>query len=338
MPTRLTVGEWTEVLVDDELGPVLPERAGRAQAAVLTQPGAEAVARRVAGSMPVPVDVRVLPDRDDAKAPSVLADTWAWLAEIGLGRADTIVGVGGGAVTDLAGFVAATWMRGVEVVHVPTTLLAAVDASIGGKTGINVAGKNLVGAFWHPSRVVVDVSVFASLPEQVLREGFAEALKTAYLGDAVLQELFGQEGAEVPLREVVERSIAVKARVVGADERETGGRMVLNYGHTIGHGVERAHGLSHGDAVAIGMVAAAAVSARRTGFDAVDEHRATLRRLGLPTSVDGLDRDRVLELVALDKKRSSDGVRMALLAGYQRPVVEVVDASDLDAALDAITP
>jgi 3-dehydroquinate synthase len=337
VPTRLTVGDWTEVLVDDELTEILPDRPGRRQAAILTQPGARETAERVADSLDLPVDIRVLPDRDAAKTPEVVAEAWAWLAGIGLGRDDTVVGVGGGAVTDLAGFVAATWMRGVEVVHVPTTLLAAVDAAIGGKTGINVGGKNLVGAFWHPSRVVVDVSRFRTLPAPVLREGFAEALKTGYLGDAALQALFAGTEADLPLREVVERSIAVKAAVVADDEREAHGRMVLNYGHTLGHGIERAHDLSHGDAVAIGMVAAAAVSARRTGFDAIDEHRATLTRLGLPTSVPGLARERVLDLVTLDKKRSAGGVRMALLAGYQRPVVEVVDDSDLAAALDAIT-
>jgi 3-dehydroquinate synthetase len=337
VPTRLTVGEWTEVLVGDLLTDVLPERPGRRHAAILTQPGARETAEQVADGLDLPVDIRVLPDRDAAKTPEVVAETWAWLAGLGLARDDTVVGVGGGAVTDVAGFVAATWMRGVEVVHVPTTLLAAVDASIGGKTGINVGGKNLVGAFWHPSRVVVDVSRFRTLPAPVLREGFAEAVKTAYLGDAALQALFAGPVDDLPLREVVERSIAVKAAVVAADEREAHGRMVLNYGHTIGHGIERAHDRSHGDAVAIGMVAAAAVSARRTGFDAIDEHRTTLGRLGLPTSVAGLERDRVLDLVTLDKKRSSDGVRMALLAGYQRPVVEVVDDADLEAALDAIT-
>jgi 3-dehydroquinate synthetase len=338
VPTRLNVGDWTEVLVGDELPPVLPERPDRERVAILTQPGARDLAEQVAQVVGVPSDFRVLPDRDEAKTAEVLSATWEWLAGIGLGRADTIVGVGGGAVTDVAGFAAATWMRGIEVVHVPTTLLAAVDASIGGKTGINVAGKNLVGAFWHPTRVSVDVSCFRSLPAPVLREGFAEALKTAYLGDRDLQDLLVAHGIDAPLREVVERSIGVKAAVVGADEREAHGRMVLNYGHTVGHAIERVHALSHGDAVAIGMVAAAAVSARRTGFDATPEHRATLAGLGLPTEFAGIDRDRVRDLIGLDKKRSGAGVRMALLADYQRPVVEVVDPSDLEAALDAITP
>lgn len=336
MPTRLSIAGATEVLIDDHLPEVLPERTGRSRVAILTHPGAETTAERVVEALDVPTARLVLPDRDDAKTPAVLADVWAWLAEMGIGRFDTIVGVGGGAVTDLAGFAAATWMRGIEVVQVPTTLLAAVDAAIGGKTGINVAGKNLVGAFWHPTRVAIDVSVFASLPDRVYREGLAEALKVGYLGDADLVALLARDGAKAPVREVVERAIAVKARVVGEDEREAGLRMTLNYGHTLGHAIERVAGLSHGDAVAVGMVAAAAVSARRTGFDATDEHRRTLAGLGLPIRVEPLDPDEALALVALDKKRSADGVRMALLAGYQQPVVEVVDEADLRAGLEAV--
>ena len=168
-------------------GPILPERSGRAKVAVLTQPGAVMHAQRVVGSLVsaggLDGRLRVLPDRDAAKSIEVLAEVYRWLAEIGIGRHDTIVGVGGGAVTDLAGFAAATWLRGVESVLVPTTLLAAVDASIGGKTGINIGGKNLVGAFWHPAAVLVDIDVLDRLPEAVRREGLAEAFKAGLIAD-----------------------------------------------------------------------------------------------------------------------------------------------------------
>lgn len=339
MPTRLNVGTHSEVLIGDTLPAVLPERDDRRRVLVLTQPGAAAIAQQVAAGLAsdLMVDTMELPDRDAAKSVAQAEAVWERLANLELGRADTIVGVGGGAVTDMAGFVAATWLRGVEVVHVPTTLLAAVDAAIGGKTGLNVAGKNLVGAFWHPSRVAIGVDAFASLPPEVLREGFAEALKTGYLADPALVSLLAAGEGPGRLREVAERSVAVKAAVVAADERESSVRAHLNYGHTIGHGIELVHRLSHGDAVAIGMVAAATVSARRHGYDVVAEHRETLARLGLPVSVTGLRRDAVLDLVRLDKKRTADGIRMTLLAGPQQPIVDVVTPQDLAAALDAIS-
>ncbi len=336
MSTALTLPGGGNVLVDDVLPQVLPPREGRRRVAVLTQPGASDIADRVVRRVDLPVDVRVLPDRDAAKTPEALADVWAWFADIGLGRGDTVVGVGGGAVTDLAGFAAATWMRGVEVVHVPTTLLAAVDAAIGGKTGINVAGKNLVGSFWQPARVAIDVSVLETLPAHLRREGMAEALKVGYLADAELQAMVSRDGLGAPLREVVERAVAVKVAVVGEDEREAGRRAILNYGHTIGHAIERLAGLSHGEAVAVGMVAAAAVGARRTGFDPSNEHRSTLEVVGLPIAVGGLDPEEVLELVGLDKKRTAAGIRMVLLEAYQRPVVEVVDLDDVRAGIAAV--
>lgn len=336
MSTRLTLPNGGDVLIDDVLPQVVPPREGRHRVAVLTQPGATYVADRVVGRIDVAADVRVLPDRDDAKTPEVLADVWAWFADIGLGRGDTVVGVGGGAVTDLAGFAAATWMRGVEVVHVPTTLLGAVDAAIGGKTGINVAGKNLVGSFWQPARVAVDMSVLETLPADLRREGMAEALKVGYLADAELQAMVARDGLGAPLRAVVERAVAVKVAVVAEDEREAGRRAILNYGHTIGHAVERLSGLSHGESVAVGLVAAAAVGARRTGFDPTNEHRSTLELVGLPITVAGIDPDEALALVGLDKKRTAEGIRMVLLEGYQRPIVEVVDPEDVRAGLAAV--
>ncbi len=185
-----------------------------------------------------------LPDREEAKTLEVAASVYEGLARFGLSRHDTIVGVGGGTVTDLAGYVAGTWLRGVEVVHVPTTLLAAVDASIGGKTGVNVGGKNLVGVFWHPTRVVIDVDQLARLPSFLIREGMSEAYKAGLIGDAALAGVISEHGMPAPLAEVVERAVRVKAAIVDADVREQDVRAYLNFGHTVGHAIEYASALS----------------------------------------------------------------------------------------------
>ncbi len=336
---RIVIPGATEVLIGPLPTPLLPPGAHREKVALIHQPGsvhvATDVARRLSGEG-LTVIVRELPDRERAKNLAVVGEVYEWLAAIGLGRPDTIVGVGGGALTDTAGFVAATWLRGVESVLVPTTLLGAVDASIGGKTGVNVAGKNLVGAFWHPTRVLIDPGVLASLEPTILREGFAEALKCGYIADPVLLDLFWTGGPTADLPSVIERAVRVKAEVVSEDFREEGRRAVLNYGHTLGHAIEYLSGVSHGEAVSLGMVGAAEVSRRRLGFDATDEHRRTLASLGLPTSMDGHDAGAVLDLVRLDKKRSSDGIRMVLLRGYGDPTVEVVSDDDLRAGLAAV--
>ena len=320
-------------------GPIVPNRPGRAKAAVLTQPGAVMHAQRVVGSLSasgVEADMRVLPDRDAAKSIDVLAEVYRWLAEIGIGRHDTIVGVGGGAVTDLAGFAAATWLRGVESVLVPTTLLAAVDASIGGKTGINIGGKNLVGAFWHPAVVLVDIDVLDRLPEAVRREGLAEALKAGLIADPDLVDLFEKHGEAAPLDLVVPAAIRVKADVVLADPRESGRRAILNYGHTIGHGIEIAAGMSHGHAVAVGMVAAARASALRFGFSEETRQNDLIASLGLPTSSPPVDGSSVRQLLQQDKKRDASGLRMVLLHEIGHPEVTHVDPELVDEALAAV--
>jgi len=315
----------------------LPERFDRTAVAIITQPGRPAiVARKVADRLSASglrVALREVPDGEAAKTWQVAADVHAWLADQAIGRHDTIVGVGGGTVTDLAGFVAATWLRGVEVVHHPTTLLAAVDAAIGGKTGLNLGGKNLVGAFWHPSQVVVDYDVIAAVPARIQREGHAEAIKAGYIADPVLVELFERHGPDAPIAEIVPRAVAVKADVVSDDFREQGRRAILNFGHTIGHAVEYCTDLSHGEAVAVGMVAAAEASRVLFGF----RHpiAPTLERLGLPVSVDA-DPSAVRRLLLLDKKRDAGGLRMVLLSDVGQPVVQHVEPSVVDAALSAV--
>ncbi len=314
--------------------PVLRERSGRRQVVVLTQPGIpRSIADRVIAQAQCQHTVIELPDRDAVKRWEVVADVYASLADIGVGRHDTIVGVGGGALTDVAGFVASTWLRGVEAVYVPTTMLGAVDASIGGKTGINLAGKNLVGTFSHPTRVVVDTDVLDSLPIEIKREGWAEAIKAGFIADPAIVELFEASPEDPPTIEIVERSIAVKIDVVNDDFRESGRRMILNFGHTIGHGVEIAQGISHGHAVAIGMVAAAELSSRKYGFDY--PMRETLAALGLPIVAD-TERRRVEELIWLDKKRDAQGLKMVLLQAVGSPSIEYVTADDLATGLSAI--
>ncbi|MGI8518100.1 MAG: 3-dehydroquinate synthase [Acidimicrobiia bacterium] len=242
---------------------VLPERLSREQAAILYSPGAEPIAIQVAEAIQTN-NLRRLADREDAKTLAETVRIYEWLSERNIGRHDTIIGVGGGAATDVAGYIAATWLRGVESILIPTTLLAAVDAAIGGKTGVNLGGKNLVGAFHLPSRVIIDFEVLEALPEPLRQEGLAEALKAGYVGDARLVDLL--QRTDPPLAEVVKRAVAVKVEVVGSDFRENDRRAVLNFGHTIGHAVELLAPMPHGLAVAVGMVAAGTISAIRHGF------------------------------------------------------------------------
>ena len=244
--------------------------------------------------------------------------------------------MGGGALTDAAGFVAATYLRGLESIYVPTTLLGAVDASLGGKTAVNLGAKNLVGVFHHPARVVVDADLLDALPVVLKREGAAEAVKAGLIGDPGLLDLFEQDGMEADLEAVVHRALAVKAGVVERDPLERGERIHLNYGHTVGHAVEVVCGLRHGVAVAVGMVAAGRASARLLGFTAEERQRDLIGHLGLPVAVPGAAAGAVQDLVRLDKKRDATGLRMVLLEALGAPRVEHVDSATVEAALEAI--
>lgn len=267
-------------------------------------------------------------------------------------RDDLVVGLGGGVVTDTAGFTAATFLRGVRWMSCPTTVLGAIDAAVGGKTGVNLdAGKNLAGAFWQPVAVVVDTSTFASLPPRQVRAGLAEAVKCGWIADAAILDEIAAWGvgadvaalASTPgaLASVVTRGIAVKAAIVAADEREGGDRAFLNYGHTLGHALETSCGyrLNHGEAISVGMVFAAEVAARRGTLDAsaVARHREVLEGLGLPVSAPRADLEAAVPLLRRDKK-AADRLRFVLLDGPSRPVlVDDVDAATIDAALAAVS-
>ncbi|HKZ21085.1 MAG TPA: 3-dehydroquinate synthase family protein [Acidimicrobiia bacterium] len=314
--------------------PLLPPRATRERTVVLLSPGALGPAADAAARSGA-TDQFVLPDREEAKSLIVVNRVYEWLAELGLGRHDTILAVGGGAATDLAGFVAATWLRGIEAVFYPTTLLGAVDAAIGGKTGINFAGKNLIGSFHLPSRVLINLDLLETLPPSLRLEGLAEALKAGYVADPYLVDILASRGQDLSLGEVVERAVKVKAATVEADYRESDRRAILNFGHTVGHAVEILAPMPHGLAVAVGMVAAATVSNARFGFD----HRQlieTIFGLGLPVAAAGVSLDSALEMIARDKKRSNAGVRMVLLKAPGSPVVEPVSSDLLEVGLRAV--
>ncbi len=333
----------TEILVDGGIAAdpslVLPAGEERRRVAVLTQPGSHPIGTALAAALAgagTETAVETLPDGEAAKSLAAVERVYRSLNTLGLTRHDLIVGVGGGALTDVAGFVAGTYLRGVDLVLVPTTLLGAVDAAIGGKTAVNVDGKNLAGVFHHPRRVLVDLDILDRLPVTLIRHGAAEALKAGLVGDPELVDRYEAVGLAAPLEEVVDRAIAVKAAVVSADPGERGTRAWLNYGHTVGHAVEVAAGLGHGEAVAVGMVAAGAASAMMAGFAEADRVVDLIGSLGLPVAAPGLDPGEVRRLIALDKKRDASGLRMTLLRAVGDPVVTAVDPATVDAALAAI--
>lgn len=331
---RITIGDDSEILIGFGLpDPLLPSRSGREKAVILTQPGAVAIAARVGSTLGAAV--YELPDREGAKTWATVGKVYEWLNQQEVGRHDTVVGVGGGTVTDVAGFVAATWLRGVEVVQVPTTLLGAVDAAVGGKTGINVGGKNMVGAFHHPTRIVIDIDQLSSLPRDLWLEGMAEILKVGLIGDPDLIELFVRHGASAPLSQIVARAVQFKATVVSEDFREQDRRAILNFGHTIGHAVEVTSGIPHGMAVGVGMVAAGAISASRYEFSNL-WLTDLIQSMGLPVEISDLALDDVVRCLANDKKRTAAGLRMVLLRGVGEPVVEVVDDHEVALGLAAI--
>lgn len=274
-----------------------------------------------------------IPDGEDHKHLGTVEDLCRDFARWGLSRGDVVVAVGGGLVTDLAGFAAAIFHRGVPVVHVATTLLAQIDAAIGGKTGVNLPeGKNLVGAFWQPAAVLCDTETLATLPPREYRNGLGEMAKYAFLGVDGLRDL--------SLDEAVAACVRCKAEVVASDEREGGRRAILNYGHTLGHALETASGydLRHGEAVAIGLVYAAEVALRLGRIDAarVVEHRRTVAAYDLPMTLPpGIEPGELVELFGRDKK-AVDGLTFVLDGPAGVEPVRVADRALLLDALEAV--
>jgi len=294
--------------------------------------------------------VFLLPDGELHKSFANVGQVMATLAAMGASRDATIVALGGGVVGDLAGFAAALWMRGIGFVQIPTTLLAMVDSSVGGKTGVNLPqGKNLVGAFHQPHAVFIDPDTLRTLPDRELRAGLAEVVKYAALGDPPFMDWLEQHTDAIAARDTealqhaIETSVAHKARIVAADEHERGERALLNLGHTFGHAIEAATGYTrflHGEAVAIGMVAAARLSAALGMATAADTRRlrVLLQRIGLPTAVpEDVDPRVLLELMRLDKKAQSGQLRLVLWRGIGRAeLVAGVADDDILAVLSTL--
>ena len=271
-----------------------------------------------------------VPDGEEAKSADAAAALWGVLGQCGLTRSDAIVGIGGGTVTDLAGFVAATWLRGVTVVHIPTTLLAMVDAAVGGKTGINTAeGKNLVGAFHSPAGVLCDLAMLTTLPAKELVSGMGEVVKCGFIADPVILDLVEADpqgvrrGDSPAVRELIERSVAIKARVVTEDLKETSLREILNYGHTFAHAIEQVESYTwrHGEAVSVGLVYAAelALLAGRLDDVVVARHRSVLAALGLPTSYRGGRWPELYKAMRRDKKSRGSLLRFVVLDALAQP-------------------
>ncbi len=310
-----------------------------------------------------------VPDAEEGKTAEVLAFCWQVLGKSDFSRTDVVVGLGGGAVTDLAGFVAATWLRGIAVIQAPTSLLAMVDAAVGGKTGINTAeGKNLVGAFHEPAAVWCDVDHLVNLPRHDLVAGLAEVVKAGFIRDTAILDIVrsnvslltaatpqeGERGASgsdqrpldpkaLPvLIDLMGRAISVKAEVVAADLREADLREILNYGHTFGHAIEftERYRWRHGAAVSVGMMFAAEL-ARLSGKlseSDVERHRSVLSSLGLPTTYAAGRWDALLTAMRRDKKTRGDLLRFVILQGIGNPVrLEGPDPALLVAAYGAVT-
>jgi len=309
-------------------------------------------AANVASTMPGGVAVEV-PDGEQAKTVSTLESCWSRLAELGVTRSDAIIGLGGGSTTDLAGFVAATYLRGVKYGSIPTTVLGMADAAVGGKTGINLPqGKNLVGAFHEPEFVICDLELLRGLPVEEVRSGLGEIIKCGFIADPVILQRAETSPTELcdvtsdSFAEVLKQAIQVKADVVSRDFREQDagdvvGRAALNYGHTLGHAIEKQENYtwSHGEAVSVGMVYAAEV-AQRLGLipvEIVDQHRAILSSVGLPISYSSAKFSQLRETMSRDKKARGSSLKFVLLEGIGKTtIVADIDEDILADAYKAI--
>ncbi len=336
-PYEVVVGHG----VSSELAKLLE---GVARVAIIHPPSLRTRAEKLRDQASGPqreVHLIEVPDGESAKSAEVLDFCWQVLGRAGFTRSDAVVGLGGGSTTDLAGFVAASWLRGVALINLPTTVLGMVDAAVGGKTGINTAaGKNLVGAFHEPAGVLCDLDALTSLPPAEVRSGMAEVVKCGFIADPTILELLEESGTtaldpgSALLAELITKGIAVKIAAVERDFKETSGsaggdapkigREALNYGHTLGHALERVHGyrMRHGEAISIGMVFAAEL-AKRTGT--VDDHllarhRAILESIGLPTATT-VPFAPLLDAMQLDKKARGNTLRFVVLDGLAEPTI-----------------
>lgn len=289
-----------------------------------------------------------VPDAENAKRIEVAAFCWQVLGQADFTRSDAVIGLGGGAITDLAGFVAATWLRGVRLVQVPTTVLAMVDASVGGKTGINTAeGKNLVGSFYAPHAVLCDLDVLENLPRNELLAGFAEIVKCGFIAVPEILDIIeadvdiATDPTSEQFKRLIELSVGLKARVVSEDFKENGQREILNYGHTLGHAIEHAERYTwrHGAAISIGMVFAAELSRMTQNLpdEVVDRHRRILTSLTLPITYKAEAWEHLLTTMKRDKKARGSMLRFVVLtAEGKTTILNVPDTSILFTAYQEI--
>lgn len=322
---------WVGWDIIEELGERVRGIVDSQVAYIISDEGVQSQARRAQVSMErsgIPTHMLIIAPGEQSKNLETAQHIYSWLAGLKAERGHLILAVGGGVVGDLAGFVAATYLRGIPYAQVPTSLLAMMDAAIGGKTAVDLPqGKNLVGAFYQPKFVLADVSTLQTLPGRELSSGWAEAIKHGLIMDEGLLTTFESNPEEIQSLEpevatdVIRRSMAIKANVVSQDERETLGiRVLLNYGHTIGHGIEAATGYSqylHGEAVSIGMMGAANIG-RGMGMmsDAeVERQKSVLAAYSLPLSAPGVDPESVSEAMRSDKKTAGGAIRWVLLDG-----------------------
>lgn len=338
IPVTTAAGHY-EVAFGAGVRSQLPDLVSDAARVAVIHPAALAsLVHELTGTLDASVLALPVPDAEAAKTGTVLSRCWDELARAGFTRSDVIIGLGGGTTTDLAGFVAATWLRGVPYISVPTTVLAMVDAAVGGKTGINLrAGKNLVGSFYEPRGVICDLDLLGSLPSAEIRAGLAEVIKCGFIADdRILQLAEGdldeaQDTTSGRFAEITRRAIQVKVDTVGADlwertsEGDQVGREALNYGHTLGHAVEAHHDytMRHGEAISIGMVWIAEVSQRILGLgpDVVARHRELLGGLRLPLTHEAAAWPALRRAMSLDKKTRGGTLRLVGLREPGRPVI-----------------
>ena len=349
---RVNTDHPYNVLVGHGVAPrVVDYLSGVSRAAIVYPPVLDPQAIALAKSLPHPIRVEV-PDSEQAKTSDVLDWCWRTLAEAGVTRSDAVIGLGGGSTTDLAGFVAATMLRGMTYITIPTTVLGMADASLGGKTGINLPqGKNLVGAFYEPCAVLCDLDMLATLPAEEVRSGLGEILKCGFIADPEILHIAERDEARLSdtgspeFADALTRAIRVKAGVVSADFREnstTGaGREALNYGHTLAHAIEKVEGFTwaHGFAVSVGMVFAAEVASRlgMVTEDAVTRMKRILKSVGLPVRYSGAPWAQIREAMSMDKKARGSHLRLVLLDGIGKVrVVADVDEDLLRESFHAI--
>ncbi|MFA5918007.1 MAG: 3-dehydroquinate synthase [Candidatus Nanopelagicaceae bacterium] len=332
--------DWREAL--------LPFLEGRSRVAIVISP--EMLVHYRAIEFPgVSIQVFEIPDGENGKDAQTLESLWERLGSAGFTRSDLIIAVGGGATTDIAGFAAATWLRGIDWIAIPTTLAGMVDASVGGKTGINSKfGKNLIGSFHSPAAVLVDLSWLSTLTDRDVAAGLAEVVKIGFIADGkILEKLADKNIAQVRdsvelTEELIARSLQVKANVVGEDFKESFAREILNYGHTMGHAVElhSKYALRHGEAVAIGMIFVAELSFQRGILSAklLQQHRELLSNLDLPTTYAKSAWPELFDLLALDKKSRGNSLRFVAISGIGKTLrLEDLNKEELESAYERLS-